>query len=482
MIALEYPALLEALLPAESAGNTFAVADPATGEVLGRVTNHDVVAARAAIQAASAAQPAWAARPAQARGRILRRFAELLLQHQNDLALILTREQGKPLPEARGEIAFAASFFEWFAEEGRRAYGEVIPAPQADKRLLTIRQAAGVAAAITPWNFPVSMLARKAAAALAAGCAMVIKPAEQTPLSALALARIARDAGLPEGLLPVITADRDNTPAIGEEFCRNPAVRVLSFTGSTRVGRQLIAQSADSVKRLALELGGNAPFIVFGDADLDAAVAGALVSKFRNAGQTCVCANRILVHESIFDTFAEKFVAAAARLKVGNGLDAGVEQGPLIDARALEKVQTLVDDAIGKGARLLLGGKPHSLGRTFYEPTVLADVTPAMRVFQEEIFGPVAPLIRFSSEPEAAELANATEAGLAAYFYSRDAQRIFRFAEVLRYGMVGINSAMISLPEAPFGGIRQSGLGREGARLGLDEYLDVKYLCVGQDQ
>lgn len=480
MITLEYPELLASAYAVQPAPPTFVVEDPANGEVLAWVGISDIATVRNTIEMAQAVQPAWAARPALERGRILRRIADLLMQHQADLALILTREQGKPLTEARGEIAFAASFFEWFAEEGRRAYGEVIPPPQADKRLLTVRQPAGVAAAITPWNFPVSMIARKAAAALAAGCAMVIKPAEQTPLSALALLRLAHDAGLPEGLLSVVTADRAGAVAIGEEFCHNPAVRVLSFTGSTQVGRKLAEASANGVKRLALELGGNAPFVVFEDADLDEAVRGALASKFRNSGQTCVSANRILVHENVHDAFVARFAEEVRRLKVGNGREPGVEQGPLIDAKAVDKVEKLVADAVEKGARVLHGGGRHALGRTFYEPTVLSDVTADMAVFNTEIFGPVAPLIRFRTEAEALELANATEAGLAAYFYTRDVQRVFRFAEGLRYGMVGINSAMISLPEAPFGGIRQSGLGREGARLGLEEYLDVKYLCIGQ--
>ena len=430
---------------------------------------------RRAIAAAQAALPAWRARTAGERARLLRRWHDLLMAHQDDLGLLMTAEQGKPLAEAKGEIAYAAGYLEWFAEEGRRAYGEIIPPNLADRRILATREPVGVCAAITPWNFPAAMITRKAGAALAAGCTMVAKPASQTPFSALALAELAARAGIPAGVFNVVTG---SAAAIGGELCANPGVRKLSFTGSTEIGAQLIAQCAPTVKKLSMELGGNAPFIVFDDADLDAAVAGAIVSKYRNAGQTCVCANRLLVQDGVYDAFAEKLAKAVGELKVGNGVEPGVTQGPLIDAPALAKVEELVADARAKGARVVCGGKRHALGRTFYEPTILADVTPAMRVAREEIFGPVAPLFRFYTEDEAIHMANDTEFGLASYFFARDVGRIFRVAEALEYGMVGVNTGAISTEIAPFGGVKSSGLGREGSRHGLDDYLEIKYVCI----
>lgn len=457
----------------------FAVHDAATGVWLADVPENHVNEALAAIEAAKAAQVDWAALTPRERGAILRRWSELLLKHQDELAYLLTREQGKPLAEARGEIAFAASFFEWFAEEGRRVYGEVIPSPSSARRLLTVRQPVGVAAAITPWNFPVSMLARKAAAALAAGCAIVIKPAEQTPLSALAQQSIAHEAGLPPDLFRIVTASRASASEIGEVFCHSPDIGVLSFTGSTRVGKLLLQQSSASVKRLALELGGNAPFIVFDDANLDEAVTAAIQSKFRNAGQTCVSANRILVHNTIFEAFVQRFVAQVERLKVGNGLESSIHIGPLIDKRAVEKVGRLIEEAIARGGAVLTGGKIHALGGSFFEPTVISGVRADMRIFREEIFGPVAPLTVFQDETEAIALANDSEAGLAAYVFTNTVSRAIRVSEALHYGMVGINEIAISTAEAPFGGVRQSGLGREGARAGIEEYLDIKLLCLG---
>ncbi|HEY6898465.1 MAG TPA: NAD-dependent succinate-semialdehyde dehydrogenase [Rhodocyclaceae bacterium] len=457
-------------------GAMFPVFDPASGDELARVPDCGAAETRTAIAAAAHAWPAWKRKTAQERGQILKRWFELMLLHRDDLARLMTREQGKPLAEAKGEIAYGASYLEWFAEEAKRAYGEVIPAPFHDRRMVVLREPVGVCAAITPWNFPSAMITRKAGAALAAGCTMVLKPAEQTPLSALALAVLAERAGVPPGVFNVLTGD---APAIGGELCANPTVRKLSFTGSTEVGRLLMAQCAPTIKKLSLELGGNAPFIVFDDADVDAAVAGAMASKYRNAGQTCVCSNRLLVQAGIYDEFAAKLAAAVAELRVGNGMDSGVNQGPLIDGAALEKVEALVADATGKGARVLCGGKRHALGGTWFEPTVLADMTPAMRVAKEEIFGPVAPLFRFETEAEAIHLANDTEYGLAAYFYSRDVGRVWRVAEALEYGMVGINSGLISSEVAPFGGVKQSGLGREGSRHGLDDYLEMKYLSMG---
>ncbi|MBS1208411.1 MAG: succinic semialdehyde dehydrogenase [Proteobacteria bacterium] len=452
------------------------VRNPATGQLLGCVPKMGAAETRRAIEAANTALPAWRSKTAGERARLLRRWFELTLANQDDLALIMTSEQGKPLAEARGEIAYAASYLEWFAEEGKRAYGEIIPPHGADRRILVTREPVGVCAAITPWNFPAAMISRKAGAALAAGCTMVLKPASQTPYSALALAVLAERAGIPAGVFSVVTG---SAQAIGGELCANPIVRKLSFTGSTEIGSQLIAQCAPTVKKLSMELGGNAPFIVFDDADLDAAVAGAMVSKFRNAGQTCVCANRILVQDSVYEQFAAKLASAVAGLQVGDGTQAGVTQGPLIDESALGKVEELVADALGKGAKTLCGGSRHALGKTFYTPTILTDVTPDMRVAREEIFGPVAPLFRFSSEAEAIQMANDTEFGLASYFYAKDAARIFRVAEALEYGMVGVNTGLISTEIAPFGGVKSSGLGREGSRHGLDDYLEMKYLCIG---
>ena len=456
-------------------GSTIAVRNPATGEVLGSVPRLGAGETRRAIAAANAALPGWRAQTAAQRARLLRRWFELMLEHQDDLALIMTSEQGKPLAEARGEIGYAASFIEWFAEEGKRAYGEIIPPNGSDRRLLVSREPVGVCAAITPWNFPAAMITRKAGAALAAGCTMVVKPASQTPFSALALAELARRAGIPSGVFNVVTG---SAKAIGGEICANPVVRKLSFTGSTEIGAQLIAQCAPTVKKLSMELGGNAPFIVFNDADLDAAVVGAIASKFRNAGQTCVCANRLLVQDGVYDAFTQKLAAAVAQLKVGNGVDAGVTQGPLIDASALAKVEELVADALAQGARLVCGGRPHALGGTFYEPTIIADVAAGMRVAREEIFGPVAPLFRFKDEAEAIAMANDTEFGLASYFYARDVGRVFRVSQALEYGMVGVNTGAISTEIAPFGGVKSSGLGREGSRHGLDDYLEMKYVCV----
>ncbi|MBP8146017.1 MAG: NAD-dependent succinate-semialdehyde dehydrogenase [Inhella sp.] len=455
----------------------FAVTDPASGALLAEVANLGAAETQAAIDAAQAALPAWAALPAKQRTAALQRWAALLHQHAEDLARLMTAEQGKPLAEARGEIGFGASFIEWFAEEARRVYGETIPTTDPDKRYWVLRQPIGVCAAITPWNFPVAMITRKVAPALAAGCTVVVKPAEQTPLCALALAELARRAGLPDGVLNVVTGDGAQSVAIGQQLCASTVVRHLSFTGSTEVGRILMAQCAPTVKKLALELGGNAPFIVFDDADIDAAVEGAMVSKYRNAGQTCVCANRLYVQDGVYEAFTTKLAARAAQLRVGNGAEAGVQQGPLIDAEALAKVEAHVLDALAQGARLLTGG--HRVEPNSYAPTVLADAHAGMRCAREEIFGPVAPVFRFHSEAEAIELANATEFGLASYFYARDMGRIVRVGEALEYGMVGVNTGLISTAEVPFGGVKQSGLGREGARHGLEEYLEMKYLCLG---
>jgi succinate-semialdehyde dehydrogenase/glutarate-semialdehyde dehydrogenase len=455
----------------------FAVTDPASGALLAEVANLGAAETQAAIDAAQAALPAWAALQAKQRTAALQRWAALLHQHAEDLARLMTAEQGKPLAEARGEIGFGASFIEWFAEEARRVYGETIPTTDPDKRYWVLRQPIGVCAAITPWNFPVAMITRKVAPALAAGCTVVVKPAEQTPLCALALAELARRAGLPDGVLNVVTGDGAQSVAIGQQLCASTVVRHLSFTGSTEVGRILMAQCAPTVKKLALELGGNAPFIVFDDADIDAAVEGAMVSKYRNAGQTCVCANRLYVQDGVYEAFTTKLAARAAQLRVGNGAQAGVQQGPLIDAEALAKVEAHVLDALAQGARLLTGG--HRVEPNSYAPTVLADAHAGMRCAREEIFGPVAPVFRFHSEAEAIELANATEFGLASYFYARDMGRIVRVGEALEYGMVGVNTGLISTAEVPFGGVKQSGLGREGARHGLEEYLEMKYLCLG---
>ena len=458
-------------------GASMSVTNPATSAVLGQVPALGEVETVRAIEAAQAALPGWRAQTAAARSVILRRWFELILAHQQELARLMTLEQGKPLAEARGEITYAASFIEWFAEEGKRVYGDLIPSPWPDRRILVRRESVGVCAAITPWNFPAAMLTRKAGAALAAGCTLVVKPASQTPFSALALAVLAEHAGIPAGVLNVVTGPAQ---AIGAALVAHPLVRKLSFTGSTATGKQLMAQCAATLKRLSLELGGNAPFIVFDDADLEAAVAGALASKYRNSGQTCVCANRFLVQDRIYDAFAAKLTQAVeTQLKVGDGLEPGVTQGPLIDAAALEKVEQHVADAVAQGAKVLTGGQRHPLGGTFYQPTVLTEVTTAMGVAREETFGPVAPLFRFHSEAEAIERANATEFGLAAYFYSRDLSRVMRVAERLHYGMVGINTGLISTEVAPFGGVKESGFGREGSKYGIDEYLDLKYLCLG---
>jgi succinate-semialdehyde dehydrogenase/glutarate-semialdehyde dehydrogenase len=452
------------------------ITDPATGEVVGRVPNLGADAATRAIEAAEAAFRPWAAKLPKERSAILRRWYELILANRDDLALIMTREQGKPLAEAKGEIDYAASFVEFYAEEAKRVSGDTLPTHRADARILVLRQPAGVVAAITPWNFPAAMITRKCAPALAVGCTFVVKPAMETPLTALALARLADEAGIPKGVFSVVTGE--DAAAIGKVFTTHPAVRVVSFTGSTEVGKILMGQAAAGVKRVALELGGNAPFIVFDDADLDAAVDGAMVSKYRNMGQTCVCANRIYVQSKVYDAFVEKLVTAVGKLKVGKGVDEGVTQGPLITPDAVEKVERHLKDAEGKGARVLVGGKRHALGGTFFEPTVVADVTQDMAVAREETFGPVAPIFRFEREEEVVEYANATEFGLAAYFYARDVGRIFRVAEALEYGMVGINSGLISTELAPFGGVKESGHGREGSQRGVDEFVDIKYLLV----
>jgi succinate-semialdehyde dehydrogenase/glutarate-semialdehyde dehydrogenase len=462
-----------------SNGDVSEIFNPANGESLGTVPNIGGAQARQAIEAAQAAQPAWRALTAKERAARLRKWYELMLANQEDLARIMTAEQGKPLTEARGEVLYAASFIEWFAEEAKRVYGDTIPGHQPDKRLIVTKEPIGVAAAITPWNFPAAMITRKAGPALAAGCAMVLKPAPQTPFSALALAVLAERAGIPAGLFSVLPADAERSREVGAELCANPIVRKLSFTGSTGVGIKLMEQCAPTLKKLSLELGGNAPFIVFEDADLDAAVDGALVAKYRNAGQTCVCANRLYVHEAVYDAFAEKLAAAVAKLRVGPGDETGVVIGPLIDGNAVAKVQAHLADALAKGAKVLQGGKPHALGGHFFEPTVITGVTADMRVAREETFGPLAPLFRFSDEADVVRQANDTEFGLAGYFYTRDLGRTFRVAEALEYGMVGINTGLISNEVAPFGGMKSSGLGREGSKYGLDEYLEIKYLCLG---
>ena len=460
---------------AADSGATLVVTDPANGERLGEVPLMGAAETTRAIAAAESALPAWRAKTAKERAAILRRWFDLIVAHADDLARMITAECGKPLAEAKGEVGYGASFVEWFAEEAKRAYGETIPGVVGDKRLITIKQPIGVCAAITPWNFPLAMITRKVAPAIAAGCTVVVKPAEQTPLTALALAKLAHLAELPAGVFNVVTGD---PVAIGGVMTASPVVRHLSFTGSTEVGRLLMAQSAPTIKKLALELGGNAPFIVFDDADVDAAVEGALIAKYRNTGQTCVCANRFLVQSGVYEAFAQKLAAKVATLKVGPGAEAGVVQGPLIDTAGLEKVEAHLADATAKGARILTGGRRHARGGTFFEPTVLAGVTTAMRVAREETFGPVAPLFRFDTEAQAVEMANATEFGLAAYFYSRDIGRCFRVAEALEYGMVGVNTGLISNEVAPFGGVKQSGIGREGSKYGLEEYLEIKYLCV----
>ena len=453
--------------------------NPANDERLGSVPNMGRAETERAISAAHAAQPAWRKRTAKERAAVLRKWYELMMLHQEDLARIMTAEQGKPLAEARGEVAYAASFLEWFAEEAKRVYGDVIPGHQPDKRIIVQKEPIGVAAAITPWNFPAAMITRKVGPALAAGCAMVLKPAPQTPFSALALAALAEEAGLPAGLFSVIPADVDQSREVGAELCANPIVRKLSFTGSTAVGVKLMEQCAPTLKKLSLERGGNAPFIVFDDADLDAAVEGAMISKYRNAGQTCVCANRIYVQDGVYDAFAEKLAAAVKELKVGDGSLAGITTGPLINADAVKKVQAHLKDAQDKGAKVLVGGKPHELGRFFFEPTVITDVDSSMLVAREETFGPLAPLFRFSDEADVIRQANDTEFGLAAYFYARDLGRAFRVAEALEYGMVGVNTGLISNEVAPFGGMKASGLGREGSKYGIEEYVEIKYVCLG---
>jgi succinate-semialdehyde dehydrogenase/glutarate-semialdehyde dehydrogenase len=457
-------------------GKTFPVVNPATGAQLGTVPKMGAEEARGAIEAAERAWPAWRAKTAKERAAILRKLYELMMANQEDLAQIMTAEQGKPLTESRGEIAYGASFIEWFAEEGKRAYGDIIPQHQPDKRVLVIKQPIGVSALITPWNFPNAMITRKAGPALAAGCTVVIKPAGQTPYSALAMAELGERAGIPKGVLNILTGD---SKAIGAELCANPKVRKLSFTGSTETGRILMKQCADTIKKLSLELGGNAPFIVFDDADLDAAVDGALASKYRNAGQTCVCANRIYVQDRVYDTFAAKLADKVRGFKVGAGTEPGVVIGPLIDEQGIKKVEAHVADALGKGAKTLSGGKRHERGGLFFQPTVLTNVTPDMLVSHEETFGPVAPLIRFNTEDEVIRLANDTEFGLSGYFYSRDIGRVFRVAEQMETGIVGVNTGIISTEIAPFGGVKQSGLGREGSKYGLEEFLEVKYIQIG---
>ncbi|MFO7305589.1 MAG: NAD-dependent succinate-semialdehyde dehydrogenase [Gammaproteobacteria bacterium] len=457
-------------------GEVIEVVNPATGAVIGTVPNLGAAETRRAIEAAHRALPDWRARTAKERAQILRRWFDLMMAHQEDLAVLMTIEQGKPRAESRNEIAYAAAFLEWFAEEGKRAYGDVIPGHARDKRIVVLKQPVGVCAAITPWNFPAAMIARKVAPALAAGCTMVIKPSELTPYSALAMCVLAQRAGVPDGVVSVVTGAAQ---PIGEELTSNPLVRKLSFTGSTAVGKLLMAQCAPTVKKLSLELGGNAPFIVFDDADLETAVRGAVASKYRNAGQTCVCANRIYVQSGIYDRFAERLAEIAAEMKVGNGLEPGVQMGPLIDERAIEKVERHVSDALSRGARILTGGQRLSGPGTFFTPTVLTDVAPDALPMREETFGPVAPLVRFETEEEVIRLANASQYGLAGYFYSTNIQRVWRVAEALECGIVGINEGIISTEVAPFGGIKESGLGREGSKYGLEEYLEIKYLCFG---
>ncbi len=457
-------------------GNTITVDNPATGKALGTVPSLTQADVSSAVDAAHEAYPAWRDKTAKERAALLRKWFDLIMAHQQDLARLMTAEQGKPLTESRGEIAYAASFVEWFAEEGKRVYGDVIPTHLADRRVVVIKEPIGVVAAITPWNFPAAMITRKVGPALAAGCTAVIKPASQTPYSALALCVLAERAGIPAGVLNVVTG---SAQVIGAELTANPIVRKLSFTGSTEVGKQLMAQCAGTVKKVSLELGGNAPFIVFDDADIDAAVAGVLASKYRNTGQTCVCANRILVQDGIYEVFAARLSAAVASLTVGDGMLDGVTQGPLIDGRALEKVERLVADAVKSGARVVSGGHRHALGGTYYEPTILADVTDEMEIAREEIFGPVAPLYRFRTEAEAVAMANDTPFGLAAYFYSRDIGRCWRVAEQLEYGIIGVNEGIISTEVAPFGGMKESGIGREGSKYGIDDFVEIKYLCLG---
>ena len=457
-------------------GDSFAVTNPATDETLGSVPRMGAAETKRAIVAAKQALPDWRARTGKERAAILRRWADSMMANQDDLALLMTAEQGKPLAEAKGEIAYAASFIEWFGEEAKRVYGDTIPGHQRDKRIVVLKQPIGVTAAITPWNFPSAMITRKAGPALAAGCTMVVKPASQTPFSALAMAELATRAGVPKGVFSVVTG---GAREIGREMTDNPIVRKLTFTGSTEIGKTLMAQCAGTMKKMSLELGGNAPFIVFDDADLDEAVIGAMASKYRNTGQTCVCANRLLVQDGVYDAFAEKLAAAVALLKIGNGLEDDVTQGPLIDMTAVAKVEEHIEDAVGKGARIMTGGKRGALGGSFFEPTILADVTTEMLCAREETFGPVAPLFRFKTDAEAIALANDTEFGLASYFYGNDLARVWRVAEALEYGMVGVNTGLISTEVAPFGGVKESGLGREGSKYGIEEYMEIKYVCLG---
>ncbi|WP_282609485.1 NADP-dependent succinate-semialdehyde dehydrogenase [Pelagibius sp. Alg239-R121] len=456
-------------------GDTVEVTNPANGDVIATIPRMGADETRAAIDAANRAWPAWRALTAKERATILRKWFNLVIENADDLALLMTSEQGKPLAEAKGEVVYGASFIEWFAEEARRVYGDTIPQHQTDKRIVVIKQPIGVVASITPWNFPIAMITRKCAPALAAGCPVVIKPAELTPLSAFALAELAERAGVPAGIINVVTGKSSD---IGGEMTSNPIVRKLSFTGSTRVGKLLMEQCAGTVKKVSMELGGNAPFIVFDDADLDAAVEGAMISKFRNAGQTCVCANRIFVQDSVYDAFAEKLTAAVKELSVGAGVEAGVTQGPLINIAAVAKVEEHVTDAMAKGAKVAVGGGRHALGGSFFEPTVLTDVTTDMKVTHEETFGPLAPLFRFKTEDEVVEMANDTEFGLAAYFYAKDLGRVWRVAEALESGMVGVNTGLISTEVAPFGGVKESGIGREGSKYGMDDFLEVKYICM----
>jgi succinate-semialdehyde dehydrogenase/glutarate-semialdehyde dehydrogenase len=455
---------------------TVAVNNPATGAILGTVPRMGAAETRRAIDAANRAWPAWRAKTAKERAAILRKWHDLMMANVEDLGVLMTSEQGKPLAEAKGEVAYAAAFIEWFAEEGKRIYGDTIQSPWPDKRIVVVKEPIGVVAAITPWNFPAAMITRKAGPALAAGCTFVCKPATQTPYSALAMAELAERAGVPKGVFNVVTG---SATEIGGEMTSNPIVRKVTFTGSTEIGKKLMQQSATTVKKMGLELGGNAPFIVFDDADLDAAVEGAVASKYRNTGQTCVCANRLLVQDGVYDRFLDKLVGAVGKLKVGNGLEPGVTQGPLIDMKAVEKVEEHIADATRKGARVVAGGKRHKLGGTFFEPTILADVDPQMAVAREETFGPLAPVFRFKTEQDAIRLANDTEFGLAAYFYSRDIGRIWRVAEGVEYGIVGINTGIISTEVAPFGGVKESGLGREGSKYGIDDFVEIKYLCMG---
>lgn len=482
MLALKNPALfrqqcyIDGVWTDADDGATVAVNNPATGDILGTIPRLGRTETARAIAAANAAWSEWRQKTAKERALIMRRWFDLMLANADDLALIMTSEQGKPLAESKGEVTYAASYLEWFAEEGKRAYGDTIPHASGDTRIVVIKEPIGVCAAITPWNFPAAMITRKVGAALGAGCPIVVKPATQTPFSALALAVLAEQAGVPKGVFSVVTGA---AAAIGAEMTENPTVRKLSFTGSTEVGRKLMEQSAATIKKVSMELGGNAPFIVFDDADLDAAVVGAIASKFRNTGQTCVCANRIYVQDGVYDAFAAKLVAAVQKLKVGSGIDKDVTQGPLIDGNAVRKIEEHVADIIAKGGKIVTGGKPHALGQTFFEPTVALNATQDMLVAKEETFGPLAPLFRFHKDEEVVAFANDTEFGLASYFYTRDIGRVWRVAEGLEYGMVGINTGIISNEMAPFGGVKQSGLGREGSRYGLDDYLVTKYLCIG---